>query len=123
MRKETSSRRSPAKSGKSSAANRGKGQPSLGVRLLESMQELREHLRGTNRLSETTYSVPPETDVKQLRGALHLSQSQFAALCGFSVRAVQDWEQGRRRPEIPIRAYLAVIRQDPEAVLRALRAA
>jgi len=37
--------------------------------------------------------------------------------------ALQDWEQGRRRPEIPVRAYLAVIQRDPQAVIRALRAA
>mgnify|MGYP005823553457 CR=1 FL=1 len=27
---------------------------------------------------------------------------------------LQDWEQGRRRLEVPIRAYLAVIQRDPE---------
>jgi putative transcriptional regulator len=39
------------------------------------------------------------------------------------IRSLQDWEQGRRRPDIPIRAYLAVIQRDPQAVIRALRAA
>jgi putative transcriptional regulator len=87
------------------------------------MKELQAHLRGEIRLSETVYNVPPETDVRSLREGLGLSQSEFAALFGFNVRSVQDWEQGRRRPEIPIRAYLAVIRRDPQAVIRALRAA
>jgi putative transcriptional regulator len=87
------------------------------------MEEFRAHLRGEIRLSEATYHVPPETDVKELRTRLELSQAQFAALFGFSVRAVQDWEQGRRRPEAPIRAYLAVIGRDPTAVIRALQAA
>lgn len=58
-----------------------------------------------------------------LREKLGLSQTDFAALFGFNVRSLQDWEQGRRRPEIPIRAYLAVIQRDPQAVIRALRAA
>jgi len=74
-------------------------------------------------LSETVYHVPPETDVRALRETLGLSQSDFAALFGFNVRSLQDWEQGRRRPEIPIRAYPAVIQRDPQAVIRALRAA
>jgi hypothetical protein len=39
------------------------------------------------------------------------------------LRSLQDWQQGRRRPEIPIRANLAVIQRDPQAVIRALRAA
>ena len=48
--------------------------------------------------------VPPETDVRAPREALGLSQSDFAALFGFNVRSLQGWEQGSRRPEIPIRA-------------------
>ena len=52
-------------------------------------------------LSETVYHVPPETDVRALREKLGLSRSDFAALFGFNVRSLQDWEQGRRHPEIP----------------------
>ena len=123
MRKETSSRKSPWKSSGSLAAKpRRTGSP-LGKRMLESMKELQAHLRGEIKLSETVYHVPPETDVRALREKLGLSQSDFAALFGFNVRSLQDWEQGRRRPEIPIRAYLAVIQRDPKAVIRALRAA
>ncbi len=123
MRKKTSSRKSPRKSSGSLAAKpRGAGTP-LGERLLESMKELQAHLRGEIKLSETVYHVPPETNVRALREKLGLSQADFAALFGFNVRSLQDWEQGRRRPEIPIRAYLAVIQRDPQAVIRALRAA
>ena len=98
-------------------------EPSFGERLIDSLKELRAHLRGEIQLSETVYHVPPETDVKAVREKLGLSQANFAALFGFNVRSLQDWEQGRRKPEIPIRAYLAVIERDPEAVIRALRAA
>ena len=124
MRKKISSRKSPRKSSGSSAAKprRRTGAP-LGERLLDSMKELQAHLRGEIKLNETVYHVPPETDVRALRETLGLSQSDFAALFGFNVRSLQDWEQGRRRPEIPIRAYLAVIQRDPQAVIGALRAA
>ncbi len=124
MRKRTSSRKSPRKSSGSSAASpRRRTELSVGELLLDSMKELRAHLRGEIQLSETVYHVPPETDVRTLREKLGMSQASFAALFGFNVRSLQDWEQGRRRPEIPIRAYLAVIQRDPEAVIRALRAA
>ena len=124
MRKETSSKRSPRKSSGSLAAkSRRRTEAPLGERLLDAMKELQVHLRGEIKLSETVYHVPPETDVRKLRETLGLSQSDFAALFGFNVRSLQDWEQGRRRPEIPIRAYLAVIQRDPQAVIRALRAA
>ena len=124
MRKETGFREPPRKSSGSSAAKpRRRTEASLGERLLDSMTELRAHLRGEIQLSETVYHVPPETDARALRETLRLSQTEFAALFGFNVRSLQDWEQGRRRPEIPIRAYLAVIQRDPQAVIRALRAA
>ena len=123
MRKETSSRKSPRRSSGSLAAKPRRTGAPLGERLLDSMKELQAHLRGEIKLNETVYHVPPETDVRALRERLGLSQSDFAALFGFNVRSLQDWEQGRRRPEIPIRAYLAVIHRDPQAVIRALRAA
>lgn len=124
MPKENNSRRSPRKSKANSETKpRKRTEPRIGESLLGSMKELRAHLRGEIKLSETVYHVPPQTDVRALRETLGLSQSDFAALFGFNVRSLQDWEQGRRKPEIPIRAYLAVIQRDPQAVIRALRAA
>ena len=35
-------------------------------------------------------------------------------------RSLQEWEQGRRRPESAVRAYLTVIDRNPEAVEKAL---
>ncbi len=106
MRKETSSRKSPRNSSGSSAARprHGRIEAPLGERLLDSMKELQAHLRGEIKLSETVYHVPPETDVRALRETLGLSQSNFAALFGFNVRSLQDWEQGRgarRSPSVP----------------------
>ena len=37
-----------------------------------------------------------------------------------SPRSLQEWEQGRRRPESAVRAYLTVIDRNPEAVEKAL---
>jgi putative transcriptional regulator len=48
-----------------------------------------------------------------------MSQAQFAASFGFGLDAVQNWEQGRRRPE---GAFLEVIDREPDAVRRALAA-
>ena len=39
--------------------------------------------------------LPPKTVKHPLRETLGLSQSDFAALFGFNVRSLQDWEQGR----------------------------
>jgi putative transcriptional regulator len=51
-----------------------------------------------------------------------MTQAQFAATFGFGLGAVQNWEQGRRRPEGAARAFLKVIEREPEAVRRALAA-
>ena len=37
-----------------------------------------------------------------------------------SPRSLQEWEQGRRRPESAVRAHLTVIDRNPEAVEKAL---
>ena len=37
------------------------------------------------------------TRLKELREAKGYSQSQFAEMCGVSVRTIQQYEQGRRR--------------------------
>lgn len=64
--------------------------------------------------------VPDAPDVKAIRARLGLTQADFAARFGFDVRAVENWEQGRRQPERPARALLRVIEREPDAVMRAL---
>lgn len=61
-----------------------------------------------------------DIDVASIRKASGLSRQKFADRFGLDVRALQDWEQGRRRPDRAARAYLTVIARDPEAVQRAL---
>ena len=63
---------------------------------------------------------PPVPDVKAIRGKLGLSQTAFARRFGFSVRTVQQWEQGRAVPDRPARILLMVIGSTPEAVDRVL---
>jgi len=66
---------------------------------------------------------PAQVDVRALRIRLGLSQPAFASRFGFSVRAVRDWEQGRRQPDPAARTLLVVIEHNPEAVTQALDAA
>lgn len=67
--------------------------------------------------------VPMEIDVRAIRGKLGLSQEDFAAVFGFSVNQIKDWEQGRSRPIGGLRAYLMIIDLDAETVVRILRSA
>lgn len=50
-----------------------------------------------------------------------LSQSQFAALLGVSVRTLQEWEQGRREPSAAAKTLIRVAELNP-AVLRKIAA-
>ncbi len=65
--------------------------------------------------------IPAEIDVKAIRGRLGLTQQEFAIRFGFSINTLRHWEQGRRVPEAPTRAYLLVIDREPQAVEKALR--
>ena len=62
----------------------------------------------------------PPIDVKAIRQKLGKSQSQFALMIGVSIATLRNWEQGRRRPDGPARALLAVAAKNPEAVQAAL---
>ncbi|MCZ7672976.1 MAG: helix-turn-helix domain-containing protein [Chloroflexi bacterium] len=55
-------------------------------------------------------------DVKQIRERYKLSQTEFAALMGISVKTLQNWEQGRRTPRGAARVLLQVADKHPEAV-------
>ena len=71
--------------------------------------------------AEAVWPSPSPTEVRALRQRLGLSQARFARRFGFSVDAVQQYEQGRRKPTGPAAALLRVIGSDPDAVARALR--
>jgi len=63
---------------------------------------------------------PPE--IKTVREKLNVSQNDFALMIGVSVRTLQNWEQGRRKPEGPAKALLRVAARNPNAVFDALHA-
>ncbi len=63
---------------------------------------------------------PPLPDVKAIRAKLGLSQAAFARRFGFSVRTVQQWEQGRTAPDRSTRILLRVIETAPKVVEQAL---
>jgi putative transcriptional regulator len=73
----------------------------LGKRLIASAEETVAHAKGELKLQEYEVRLPPNVDVLAIRQRLKLSQTEFARRFGFSPRAEQDWEQGRRKPERP----------------------
>lgn len=66
--------------------------------------------------------MTPLVNVKRLRECLGLSQEAFAATYGIPPGTLRDWEQRRRMPDAPARAYLRVIDAYPESAAAALAA-
>ncbi|MBI3832394.1 MAG: helix-turn-helix domain-containing protein [Planctomycetes bacterium] len=58
--------------------------------------------------------------VRSIRKRLGLSQASFAALLRVPTATVQNWEQGRRKPEGPALSLLLVTDRAPDLVLTAL---
>lgn len=87
-------------------------------RLVTSVREAGEIRRRRVAASRVVEFAP--ADVKAIRTRLKKSQSEFAAMIGVSVATLQNWEQGRRRPEGPARALLKVAAEQPRAVEEAL---
>jgi putative transcriptional regulator len=67
--------------------------------------------------------MAPAIDVRAIRRAAGMTQAEFAAAYEFSVRTVQEWERGAKRPSGPARTLLRAIKGNPEGVRKALAAA
>ena len=87
----------------------------LFAELVASVKEGGAILRGEAAASRS-FELDP-ADIKSIRDGFGLTQVQFAALMGISVRTLRNWEQGRRTPQGPALVLLQVAARHPEAVL------
>jgi putative transcriptional regulator len=89
-------------------------------KLTESIRQAGRIKRGSLK-PDRVKNISP-ADVRAIRSRLKKSQTEFALMIGVSVATLQNWEQGRRRPEGPARALLRIAEQNPRAVADALGA-
>jgi len=92
----------------------------LGLTLEQSAKEILAHVKGEAQLPTRRIVLPDEVNVKRIRSKAGMSQAEFARAFCINPRTLQEWEQGRRKPDATTRAYLAVIAKNREAVLDAL---
>ena len=84
----------------------------IGQEILDGIKEIKHFKKGKIDLTVRTLNEPSPT--KTIRKRLQLSQSAFASLMGVSLRTIQDWEQGRRKPQGPAKSLLRIAEQHPE---------
>lgn len=87
--------------------------------LVKGVREMKRHMAGESVPGVRSTSVD-EPDVKAIRKAADISQSQFARLIGVNLRTLQNWEQRRTRPTGPARALLKIVASDPKSAIEAL---
>jgi putative transcriptional regulator len=80
-------------------------------------QELLDGIEAIKTGGGVRHAVELPDDAKAIREKTGLSQSAFAGVLGVSVRTLQEWEQGRRKPQGPAQALLAIVSRCPEVLL------
>lgn len=94
-------------------AKRGSVGEDLGLRLLQSVREMKSGQAA--RVTKVELN-----DVAQARQGTGLSQTQFAEALSISKRTLQEWEQGRRAPSGAAQALIRIAMRHPEVVREVL---
>ncbi|MBX3671979.1 MAG: helix-turn-helix domain-containing protein [Burkholderiales bacterium] len=89
--------------------------------LVKGVREMKRHMAGKP-VRGVKVTELEEPDVRAIREAARISQSQFAKLIGVNLRTLQNWEQRRTRPTGPARALLKIVASDPKSAIEALHA-
>ena len=90
----------------------------IGLGILEGIQNITARKVGGKGMRTNHLKEP--AGPQEIRSSLNLSQVAFAGLLGVSLRTVQDWEQGRRKPSGPAKALLRIADQKPEVFTQIL---
>jgi putative transcriptional regulator len=88
--------------------------------LRASLDELRDFVAGKKTGAVVHRIFPSQSDAREARHKLGLSQREFASLVGTAVGTVRKWELGTRRPSGAARTLIEVIKNEPKAVRRAI---
>jgi len=87
--------------------------------LVKGVREMKRHMAGKS-VRGTRATQLDEPDIRAIREAAKISQSQFARLIGVNLRTLQNWEQQRTRPTGPARALLKIVASNPRSAIEAL---
>ena len=83
--------------------------------LVKGVREMKRHIAGKT-VRGAVVTELPTPDVRSIREAAQISQSQFAKLIGVNLRTLQNWEQHRTQPTGPAKALLRIVASNPKAI-------
>jgi len=81
----------------------------IGKEILDGLKEIKA---GGGR----RYRVTHPDEIRGIREGVGVIQQRFAQMLGISLRTLQDWEQGRRRPNQAAQSLLAVAAKRPDVM-------
>ena len=88
----------------------------FGDGLLEGLQEALAWKRGEIALEVRNVDPMPVERIKRIRKAVAKSAAEFEQKFGIPAATLNNWEQGRRKPDLASRLLLKVIEANPAAV-------
>jgi putative transcriptional regulator len=94
---------------------------SLSEKLIQSAKQAEAHSAGTKKLRTTVIEVLPIPDynpqqIKSIRIRLGLTQSIMGGIVGVSVKSIEAWETGYRRPSSSAMRVLAELDTNPSYI-------
>jgi len=89
--------------------------------LMDGIDAMQAHRKGKLTLRTTEMeALPPLTVdaelIRDTRKRLHLSRALFARRLRVSVRTLENWEQGRARPNSQAAALILMVREYPDTL-------
>lgn len=93
----------------------------FGDGLLEGLREALAWKKGETALETVNVESMPAARIKAIRTRLARSTREFERRFGIPAATMNNWEQGRRRPDPAARLLLKVIEEAPETVERVAR--
>ncbi|QND53798.1 transcriptional regulator [Phyllobacterium sp. 628] len=95
----------------------------FGEGILQGLEEALAWKRGEIALETVNIDPMPPERIKEIRKRYSKSTKDFERRFGIPAATMNNWEQGRRKPDPAGRLLLKVIEESPAAVEKALHAA
>lgn len=95
----------------------------LFAELSEGMKALAQSREGKRTLRTHTVEIKPAPEVSprelvRVRESLNLSQALFAVYLRTNVRTLENWEQGRAKPNVQAALLINLVKRYPDTVQR-----